>query len=68
MIRYAATSSDGARGRAETREQIDSWAAAKCAEGCEVEVWLKPYQRKSSGGRPCGAPERVGLWSPVEAR
>ncbi len=62
MIRYAATSSDGARGRAETREQIDSWAAAKCAEGCEVEVWARAHL-----GGPGTRPERVGLWRPVEA-
>lgn len=66
MIRYAATSSDGSRSRAITRESIDHWAADKCAEGCVVEVWWRDgkTQIKGIGSNP----ERVGLWLPDDSK
>lgn len=57
---YAATASDGSRERRASREAIDSWAAMKCAAGCDVDVWAKT--RRISG---TGVPEFVGRWEPL---
>lgn len=57
MTRYAATTDDGQRARAATREEIDRWAAEKCREGRDVEVWAT---RGVSGSQ--SVPVLAGRW------
>ena len=60
MIRFAAISSTGKRGRASTRHEIDKWAAEHAKAGESVEVFAR--EPITSGE---GAPILVGRWEPV---
>ena len=65
MVTYAAIDSQGRRLRSNDRQEIDRWAAARCSDGCSVDIYAAT---SGSGRNQCDkltGSELVGRWEPI---
>ena len=63
MSFYVAADSSGQRHRADSREEIDRWAAHRCAAGQSVDVYARA--EKTWHAKVGSAPILVGRWEPA---